>query len=419
MSSTDITTKEETQEEFAITNVSPTNNTIKEETQEVSAIIVSPTNNTTIEETHEEIRLENYDSDSNNDIVVSIDKTNVAYNPDTRVRTSFFEVTLSPTKHTSPTKEGMDKDQQIEELKRQLDQLQTARLVIKTQLEKEADEELREKKQQVVNDTKKRIEKNQSTSIHDAKKNLAKSFKESETKGKTTRKPAAKNPLVDIKNKSSSKEKVVGAMKIPTNTNINFEPIAPIEVAKDVSLTEVEQDGMIPQAEVKKYEIQPKLTGPYCNESLTTTREEGKEDEEENIVMITNHQKEYGKEGDFMMMFESGYRMWSPASLTHRDCKLYECEEMLTMYMTENNVTFEMMGYVEKKRKQKSIYVPTNDAVPTLISCVSLHNKFICFDEETNAAYANTNQFYFGVKCRECTRYFCNKQTKIMCNGKQ
>ena len=258
--------------------------------------------------------------------------------------------------------------------------------------------------------------------IKDAKINLAKSFKDTEKTVKKSRKPTGKKQVIGKEHKKSSEEK-----EVPTEAPIHFEPITPpTDVGPDVSMA-VEHDGILPQTDAIKYEIEPKRSGPFCDEyTITTTREkgkeadeeeEGKEDDEEMIINITNHQKEFGKEGEFLMMLQSGYRIWASVTLTKADCKVFEVEEILFTYMTENKLTFEMMGYVEKVKKQKKLNQSANN-IPTLIPCDSLHNKFICFGEETNACYANINQFYYGVKCRgTCNRYFSNKPTKSICEG--
>lgn len=88
---------------------------------------------------------------------------------------------MTPPKRSTPNNnEEVDKDRQIAELKEQLDStLQKSRILITTHLQGVADDVLKEKKQQLVNDAKKTVEKNQASSMNGAKKNLAKSFKES------------------------------------------------------------------------------------------------------------------------------------------------------------------------------------------------------------------------------------------------
>ena len=299
--------------------------------------------------------------------------------------------------------------------------MNTARLVIGKVIHDDVKEIVKLTNEIRVNEAKKTVEKNQSRLIKDAKINLAKSFNDTDKTVKKPRKPTNKKPVIGKDHKPSSEEK-----EVPTDTPIHFELIAPpTDVAPDVSVA-IEHDGILPQTEVIKYEIEPKRNGPFCDECMIiTTRkvgkegeeEEGKEDEEDIIINITNHQKEFGKEGEFLMMLESGYRIWATATLTHKDCKVFKVEELLFTYMTENKLTFEMMGYVEKVKKQKKLFESTSN-IPTLIPCDSLHNKFICFGEETNACYANINQFYYGVKCRGgCNRYFSNKPTKSICEG--
>ena len=330
---------------------------------------------------------------TNYDIVANLKRNRDEYIEETDTLTCSYEVALlkSPAKVATPITQ--DKDAYIKELQEELHHVKTARLVIKTSLQNDADKLLIEQKEKYVSEAKKTLEKNEAKLINDAKKKQS-----TETIKDTIKK---KKPSKNHKTPSNEKEVTVG-----------------IDVVPNVPMVLEHIDDELPHAEVTKYEIEPKSTGPFCEECTTIVREEGKEDEEDIIINITNHQKEFGKEGEFLMMLESGYRIWATATLTHRDCKVFQVEEVLLTYMTENKLTFEMMGYVEKVKKQKKIIDHTTSDVPTLIPCDSLHNTFLCFGQETNAGYANINQFYYGVKCRaECNKYFSNKPTKNICIG--
>ena len=133
-------------------------------------------------------------------------------------------------------------------------------------------------------------------------------------------------------------------------------------MAQDVPTTEMESDGkIIQEAEVKKWEIEPRSDNPYCFPNDTITPKELREDGkdflidiiDDTIIMITNHQKEVGKMGDFMMLLDSGVTLWATAAQAKKDCKEYECVHLLNEYMNQYNVTYEMMGIVQKKGSRK------------------------------------------------------------------
>lgn len=382
---------------------------VKQAQKEETTIVVSPTDTTSQEKAQEEkikdLRLElcDYVSD-NSDVILTVEEV-LEESPDANGYTHYKLTKTPPKQPTSINKEEVDKDTLIAQQAATIKLLETSRIMIHTALQADADEQIKNHKQQLVNDAKKTLEKSKTPTINGAKKNLAKTFKDSEAKGKKTRKPAAK------------KQKQ--------------EPIAPIDVAQDVPMTEMESDGkIIQEAEVKKWEIEPRSDNPYCFPNDTITPKELREDGkdflidiiDDTIIMITNHQKEVGKMGDFMMLLDSGVTLWATAAQAKKDCKEYECEHLLNEYMNQYNVTYEMMGIVQKKRKQKDISISTdNDDIPNVcLPCDSLHDKFICFKDEGVAAYANENQFYGGVMCRGgCGRHFCNKLTKLMVAGKR
>ena len=373
---------------------------------------MSPTETTSQEKAQEEtegrkddLRLVLCDYVSDDSGVLLTAEEVIEKSPDAKGYTHYKLAVTPPKQPTSINKEEVDKDTLIAQQAARIKLLETSRIMIHTALQADADEQIKNHKQQLVNDAKKTLEKSKTPSINDgAKKNLAKTFKDSEAKGKKTRKPAAK------------KQK--------------REPlIAPVDVAQDVPMTEIESNGKIQEAEVKKYEIEPRQDNPYCfsNDTITPKeqRTDGKDfslDEvEDTIILITNHQKLVGKMGDFMMMLDSGVVLWATAAQAKSDCKQHKCEHLLTEYMNQYNVTYEMMGIVQKKRKKKDISISTNNDLPIVcVPCDSLHDKFICFEDETVATYANENQFYGGVMCRGgCGRHFCNKPTKLMVAGKR
>jgi hypothetical protein len=106
--------------------------------------------------------IDSVDSATNYDIVANLKRNKDEYVAETDTLTCSYEVALlkSPAKVTTPRTQ--DKDEYIKELQEELHHVKTARLVIKTSLQNDADKLLMEHKEKYVNEAKKTLEKKRS-----------------------------------------------------------------------------------------------------------------------------------------------------------------------------------------------------------------------------------------------------------------
>jgi hypothetical protein len=166
--------------------------------------------------------IDSVDSATNYDIVANLIRNKDEYIAETDTLTCSYEVALlkSPAKVTTPRTQ--DKDEYIKELQEELHHIKTARLVIKTSLQNDADKLLMEHKEKYVNEAKKTLEKKEAKSINDAKK------KRSTEEIKETIKKKKPSKI----QKTSSNEKEV------TGEQYHSEPITPLtDVVPNVPMT--------------------------------------------------------------------------------------------------------------------------------------------------------------------------------------